>query len=99
MIAASDLYAPQLEQGVFSFSHQNNDYWCREIPLVQAKVKTLKTFEAKDLTKSAAVQLAKAHKKTVNQSESLKLLAHLEAHFKEFESFCELFHKNLNTYL
>jgi hypothetical protein len=86
MIKASELYAPQVEQGLGYATYKSQEYWGRQIPPRSAKIKdTLNEFEQVDIAYSVATQLGRAHRKSLQKD--LKpdvLLKHFQQNYDLF---------------
>ena len=86
MIKASELYAPQVEQGLGYTTYKGQEYWGRQIPHRSAKIKNvLNEFEQVDIAYSVATQLGRAHRKSLQKD--LKpdtLLKHFQQHYDLF---------------
>lgn len=66
MIQASKAYAPNLEMRLGYATHQGIEYWGREIPYMNAKIKeSLSELEQLDVAYSVGTQLGKAHRQTL----------------------------------
>lgn len=79
MIKASNIYAPKLEQRLGYTTYQGVEYWGREIPTANAKIKEkLDTLEQLDIAYSVGTQLGRAHRQTLTDGAKPK---HLEQHF------------------
>jgi len=80
MIRASNLYAPNIEQRLGYFTHDQIQYWGREVPSFNAKIKfLLKKQEQEELGYSVASQLGRGHRIAL-ESKPKKLLKHLKTH-------------------
>jgi hypothetical protein len=86
MIKASKLYAPELELGLGYTTYKGQEYWGREIPAKNAKIKDrLTEFELVDIAYSVATQLGKAH------AESLEKEVKVDTLLKHFTDNFDLF--------
>ena len=66
MIQASKVYAPNLELRLGYTTHQGVEYWGREIPYTNAKIKeSLNITEQLDVAYSVGTQLGKGHQMTL----------------------------------
>ena len=89
MIKASNIYAPKLEQRLGYTTYDGVEYWGRELPTANAKIKEkLDTLEQLDIAYSVGTQLGKAHRRTLTDSAKPK---HLERHFLEnYDLLCSI---------
>ena len=89
MIQASNLYAPNVEQRLGHCTYNNIHYWGREVPVFNAKIKTLLIRrELEELGYSVGAQLGRAHRLSVltPTSELKKHLQKNEKHIVELAS-------------
>ena len=100
MIQASNLYAPNLEQRLGYFTYKKKQYWGREIPSFNAKLKEpLRKHELQELAYAVGTQLGRGHclsslekhskipKHLKKNKEEIILLAHdMSMHAKEYYS-------------
>jgi hypothetical protein len=85
MILASQLYAPNLEENMAFFTHQNQEYWGRKIPTKAIKMKGSFTLGRQiDIAYCVGMQLGRGHKISLKNYQSEDLLAHLERNFDTF---------------
>ena len=69
MIQASNLYAPNIEQRLGHCTYNNIHYWGREVPVFNAKIKTLLLRrELEELGYSVGAQLGRAHRLSLRTS-------------------------------
>ncbi|MFT5913846.1 MAG: hypothetical protein ACJAWV_003084 [Flammeovirgaceae bacterium] len=89
MIKASKIYAPKLEQRLGYTTYQGVEYWGREIPACNGKLKVkLDTIEQLDIAFSVGTQLGKAHRRTLTDGSKPK---HLVQHFlANYEKMCQV---------
>lgn len=78
MIQASNLYAPNVEQRLGHCTYMSTHYWGREVPVFNAKLKTLLLRrELEELGYSIGAQIGRAHRLSVISS-PLDLKKHLQ---------------------
>ena len=83
MIRASNLYAPNIEQRLGYFTHNHIQYWGREVPAFNAKIKfLLRKQEQEELGYCIGAQIGRAHRIAL-PSKSKKLLKHLKENKQE----------------
>ena len=102
MIKASELYAPELEQRLGYTTHDGIEYWGREIPHKNAKIKDqLNEFEQVDIAYSVGTQLGQAHRKSLDTEVSPKyLISHFQNNFNDYLKVGEKMNQQLtNAYL
>ena len=86
MIQAANLYAPNIEQRLGYFSYQGKDYWGREVPSFNAKLKEpLRRHEQEELAWAVGAQLGRAHALS-SVSEPHRILEHFKKHQKEIHN-------------
>ncbi|MFK7899644.1 MAG: DUF2252 family protein [Cyclobacteriaceae bacterium] len=97
MIKASKIYAKGLELGLGYTTYQGTEYWGREIPYMNAKVKqNLSLHEQIDIAYSVGTQLAKGHVTTLQKGVKV---SELQSHFlKNYTKFGKI-SKKLNLEL
>lgn len=79
MIQASKVYAPNLELRLGYATHNGVEYWGREIPYMNAKIKdSLNVLEQLDAAYSVGTQLGKGHRMTLQGGATSKMI---EKHF------------------
>lgn len=77
MIKASNLYAPGVEQRLGHCTYKNVQFWGREIPIFNTKIKdALNEIEQRDLAYCVGTQLGRGHRRSCHDSNPKKLLKH-----------------------
>ncbi|MBM75320.1 MAG: hypothetical protein CMK59_07955 [Proteobacteria bacterium] len=78
MIKAANLYAPNVEQRLGYFSFEGEQFWGREIPSFNAKIKVqLSEAQQEELGYMVGSQLGRAHRLSLYHSDPDRLLEHL----------------------
>ncbi|OJJ14236.1 hypothetical protein BKI52_44010 [marine bacterium AO1-C] len=97
MIEASKLYAPGIEQRLGYTTYQSKQYWGREIPPKNAKVKAnLNTSEQVDIVYSVGTQLGRAHRKSLQGDvKPLMLENHLLSEYQTLTTVAHQMNKEL----
>lgn len=88
MIKASNLYAPGVEQRLGHFTWKGKDFWGREIPAFNAKVKELMSeTEIQEVAYCVGSQLARGHARSCRECTPKDIEKNL---LENFESFCKI---------
>ena len=88
MIQAANLYAPNVEQRLGYFDFEGEQYWGREIPSFNAKIKIqLRTSEQEELGYMVGSQLGRGHRLSLYHSEASALLQHLSVNLDSMLDF------------
>ena len=90
MIKAANLYAPNVEQRLGYFTFDNVQYWGREIPCFNAKIKfRLSNSQQEELGYMVGSQLGRAHRLSLFHSDPESLWDHLNQSISLLVQFSE----------
>ncbi len=74
MIKASNLYAPGIEQRLGYFTYEDVQYWGREIPSFNGKIKEIMTLsEQEELAYCVGAQLGRGHRRSFRDGKCTKI--------------------------
>jgi hypothetical protein len=88
MIKASNLYAPGVEQRLGHFTFEDTQFWGREIPAFNAKVKELMNeTELQEIASCVGAQLGRAHARSCREATAKDIEKNLR---ENFELYCQM---------
>lgn len=88
MIQASNLYAPGVEQRLGHFSYKKKQYWGREIPAFNAKVKELMSeSEQQEMAYCVGGQLGRGHGRSYREGKVKEIKNDI---LDTYDQYCEL---------
>ena len=90
MIKAANLYAPNVEQRLGYFTYDHEQYWGREIPSFNVKIKfALTPSQQEELAHTVGGQLGRGHRLSLYHTEPDSLLNHFKQNLSDLQAHSE----------